>query len=155
MNPQDVLKYGHLTLLGALGSFPAERREEPGAVGYWSVKNVVAHFASYELVLVEALENILAPCPTPLLEEFKADGQAFNDRQVDLLRRDASFDQVLEEYTAAYARVESLAARIRPDRWRQNGILSWYGADYDLEDFIAYTFYGHKREHSGQIQVFR
>jgi hypothetical protein len=41
------------------------------------------------------------------------------------------------------------------DRRRQNGALPWYGAEYDLEDFIAYSFYGHKREHTAQINVFR
>ena len=28
-------------------------------------------------------------------------------------------------------------------------------SEYSLEDFIVYTFYGHKREHSAQIAAFR
>ena len=46
-------------------------------------------------------------------------------------------------------------ARIPPDTWRQNGTLPWYGAEYSLDDFIVYTFYGHKREHTAQINVFK
>jgi hypothetical protein len=49
----------------------------------------------------------------------------------------------------------TLAARISADVYRQNGTLPWYGSEYDLDDFIVYTFYGHKREHSAQIAAFR
>ncbi len=37
---------------------------------------------------------------------------------------------------------------------KNSGPLPWYGPEYDLDDFIAYTFYGHKREHSAQIAAF-
>jgi hypothetical protein len=155
MNVRDILKYGHLTVLHTVSTFPREHFDIPGAVGYWSAKDVIAHLASYELALVEILTNILSPCPTPLADELKADGQAFNDRQVDVLRRDRSFDQVFDEYKSAYEQNTNLAVRIPAEIWRQNGILPWYGAEYDLDDFVAYTYYGHKREHCGQIQVFR
>jgi hypothetical protein len=35
------------------------------------------------------------------------------------------------------------------------GLLPWYSAEYDLEDYITYAFYGHKREHCAQIAVYR
>ncbi len=49
----------------------------------------------------------------------------------------------------------ALAAQISAETWEHEGLLPWYGQEYDLEDFIAYTYYGHKREHCGQIAVFR
>ncbi len=155
MNPQAVLKYGHLTVMGTLERFPRAHVYDRGACGYWSVKDLLAHLSSYELVLVEVLGNLLEPCPTPLLDEFKGDGQAFNDHQVDVLRKEMSMEQALAEYTSACEQVAALAGRIPRNIWQQNGILPWYGAEYDLEDFIVYTFYAHKREHCGQIQVFR
>lgn len=37
-----------------------------------------------------------------------------------------------------------------------NGLLGKNdGPEYDLEDFIVYTSYGHKREHCAQIKLFR
>ncbi len=45
--------------------------------------------------------------------------------------------------------------KIPEGAWRQTGMLAWYGAEYDLEDYVVYTYYGHKREHCGQIQAFR
>jgi hypothetical protein len=135
-----------------------DRRDQaslPGPVGYWSAKDVIAHLASYELVLVEVLQNILEPRPTPLVDEFKADGQAFNDRQVDVMRRDRTMQEVLDEYLSAYEGVAQLAKEVPTAAWRRMGILPWYGPAYDLEDFIVYTYYGHKREHCGQIQTSR
>ena len=155
MNPQDILRYGHLTVRNTVETFPRDRFDAPGAVGYWSAKDVIAHLASYELVLVEVLQNLIKPCPTPLLNELNADGQAFNDRQVDVLRRDHTMQQAMDEYQSAYDSVEGLVKRVPPDAWRRTGILPWYGGEYDLEDFIVYTYYGHKREHCGQIQTSR
>jgi hypothetical protein len=155
MHSKDILKYGHSFFLDTLDSFPKDAFEVPGAVGYWSAKDVIAHLGSYELVLVEVLGNLLEPCPTPLTDQLKADGQGFNDQQVDVLRKGKSVEQVLKEYTSAYECSQALADRIPPGMWRQSGILPWYGAEYDLEDFIAYSYYGHKREHSGELQTFR
>lgn len=154
MNPPDILKYGHLTVLKTLSRIPPAEVNTPGAVGYWSTKDVVGHLASFELVLVEILENLVRPRPMPLTEQLAADGQAFNDEQVDRLRRPLSMAQVLDEYQAAHEQVRQAVVALPPASWRQPGILPWYGPQYDLEDFIVYTYYGHKREHSGQIAIF-
>jgi hypothetical protein len=45
----------------------------------------------------------------------------------------------------------ALIEQIPVESRRRPGILPWYGADYDLEDVIAYMYYGHKREHAAQI----
>ncbi len=154
MNPQDILKYGHATVLRTLNAFPAAELSTAGAVGYWSVKDVVGHLASFEQVLIEIIENLIKPRPIPLTQQFAANGQAFNDEQVDRLRRPRTMAQVFEEYRAAHERVRTGVGALPPSLWRQPGILPWYGAEYDLEDFIVYTFYGHKREHCGQIATF-
>ena len=62
---------------------------------------------------------------------------------------------MLAEYEVAYARAVTLMVRIPVEGRRLNGVLPWYGPEYSLEDFIVYTFYGHKREHSAQIEAFR
>ncbi len=154
MNPQDILKYGHATVLHTIARFPTAEVDTPGAVGYWSVKDVVGHLASFEQVLVEIIENLVNPRPMPLTEQLAANGQVFNDVQVDRLRHPLTMVQVFDEYQAAHERVRRGVAALPPTLWRQPGILPWYGPEYDLEDFVVYTFYGHKREHCGQIATF-
>ena len=64
MNPLDVLKYGHRTVLKTLDGLPEADWQTPGVVGDWSVKDVVAHLASHEQVLVEILQSLLGEAAT-------------------------------------------------------------------------------------------
>jgi hypothetical protein len=59
MNAVDILKYGQLTVLRTLDGLPESAWETPGACGVWSVKEIIAHLASYEQVLVD----FALPCP--------------------------------------------------------------------------------------------
>jgi hypothetical protein len=46
---------------------------------------------------------------------------------------------VLAGYNDTYAHALALAAQIPAETFRQAGALPWYGAEYDLDDFITYT----------------
>ena len=153
MNAIDVLKYGHRTVLGALDGLPQTEWETPGVCGIWSVKDIIAHLASYEHMLVDVLTTFLDGGPTPYLDKMGADFEGFNDAEV-ASRQDKTIAEVLAEYNDTQARTMTLAGRIPAETYRQTGALPWYGPAYDLDDFIAYSFYGHKREHSAQIAVF-
>lgn len=154
MNAIDILKYGHQTVLNTLSRVPEAEWETDGVCGVWSVKDILAHLASYEHMLVEVLGSFLEEGPTPYLAKMGELGpQGFNDAEVSR-RRDKSGADVVDEYKETQAQALALAAQISPEIFHQNGTLPWYGAEYDLDDFIVYSFYGHKREHSAQIAVF-
>lgn len=154
MNALDVLKYGHATILQTLEGFPDEAWEEDGACGAWSVKDIVSHLASFEHVLVDVLYTFFSGESAPYLTRFTTANAAFNDSEV-ILRREKSAQEVLAEYNETHGQVMALAARLPAESFRQSGTLPWYGSEYSLDDFIVYTFYGHKREHCAQIAVFR
>jgi hypothetical protein len=121
----------------------------------WSVKDIIAHLASYEHLLVEILSGFLEGGPMPYLDKFGVLGPLqFNDVEV-ASRREKTMAEVLAEFNDTQRQVMALAFQVPAEKYRQNGILPWYGSDYDLDDFIVYTFYGHKREHSAQIAAFR
>jgi hypothetical protein len=154
MNAIDILKYAQQTVLQTLVEFPEASAERPGACGLWSVKDIIAHLASYEGVLVDVLSTFVGKHPTPFLDKFIEPGGQFNDTEVGR-RRGKTMREVLDEFKDAHAQVMSLAAQIRPEQFRHNGTLPWYGMEYAMDDFIVYAFYGHKREHSAQIAAFR
>ena len=83
MNVLDVMKYGNLTFLGPLSALPFARWETGGVCGIWSVKNIVAHIASYEWVMANILRQFTGGGPTPYLDTYRRTGMAFNDEQVD------------------------------------------------------------------------
>ncbi|MCB9078166.1 MAG: maleylpyruvate isomerase N-terminal domain-containing protein [Anaerolineaceae bacterium] len=154
MNAHDVIRYGHETVLTAIDGLPKDDWLTPGVCGFWSVKDIIAHLASFEVALVDVLRSLTGETSTPMLQTFIETYPQFNDTQVEL-RRHKTADEVLAEYMDAYEQAAALLPEISPELCRQNGTLAWYGEQYDLDDFILYTFYGHKREHCAQINVFR
>src|SRR6266511_1377248 len=59
MNAIDILKYGHLTVLGSVDTLTDEEWNTPGACGVWSIKNIIAHLASYEIAICEILGSFI------------------------------------------------------------------------------------------------
>ncbi|MGH2480158.1 MAG: DinB family protein [Ktedonobacteraceae bacterium] len=154
MNATDILKYGQVTALQAIDGFPETAWETPGACGVWSVKDIIAHLASYEEVLVDVLSGFVGRHPTPALDKFTELGGRFNDIEVERRKR-RTVREVLDEFNDAHAQVMSLAERIPVAMFRHTGTLPWYGMEYALDDVLVYMYYGHKREHSAQIAAFR
>ncbi len=154
MNATDILKYGQPTVLSTIDGFPESAWETPGACGIWSVKDIIAHLASYEQVLVDILTSFTDGGPTPTLNTYIELGGQFNDSEVSR-RKEKTIQEVLAEFNDAHAQTMSLIVQIPPDTLRQAGTLPWYGMDYSLDDVLVYMYYGHKREHSAQIAAFR
>ncbi len=155
MNSADVLMYGNRTLQQTIAGLEEADWMTGGVCGWWSVKDIIAHLASFEVVLVEVLTSFLEGGPTPTLDQYAyVDGDKFNEVQVGQ-RKDMPPAQVLAEYNDQHARTMALVAQIPPETLRRPGTLPWYGMEYALDDFIVYAYYGHKREHSAQIAVFR
>jgi hypothetical protein len=164
MNASDILKYGHHTVLQAIEGLPEPEWEIGGVCGVWSVKDIIAHLASYEHVLAEVLTSFQSDSAmpssstggsaTPTLNAFVDPNRDFNADQVAKRKHTGSAD-VLAEYANIHAQASALAARIPAETLRRAGTLPWYGMEYALDDFIVYAFYGHKREHCAQIAVFR
>ncbi len=154
MNATDILKYGHQTVHQTLNSFPATAWEQSGACGEWSVKDIIAHLASYEQVLVDIVTSFTAKDSTPTLDRFIEMGSQFNDYEVNK-RKEKTMKDVLQEFNEAHSAVLSLLVAIPAETLRQTGTLPWYGMDYALDDVIVYMYYVHKREHSAQVAAFQ
>ena len=154
MNATGILMYGHLSALQAIDGLPATAWETPGACGVWSVKDIIAHLASYEQVLVDVLSGFVEKHPTPFLDKFTELCDQFNDTEVERRKR-STMREALDEFNGAHAQVMELSARIRPAVFCQTGTLPWYGIEYTLDDVLVHMYYGHKREHSAQITTFR
>jgi hypothetical protein len=154
MNATDILKYGQLTVLQTLEGFPETELETAGACGVWSVKDIIAHLASYERVLVDILTTFTGGGPTPALNAYIEQGGQFNDIEVSR-RKAKTMQDILAEFHDTHAQGMSLISNIPSETLRQSGTLPWYGMSYALDDVIVYMYYGHKREHSAQIAAFR
>ena len=154
MNAVDVLKYGHQTILSTLENVPESEWETAGVCGVWSVKDIIVHLASYEYVLIDISKTLTDGGATPYLDEFSKYDGTFNDGEVDK-RKGNSTSDALAEFNDVQAQVMTMIENIPAETCRQTGTLPWYGEEYALDDLIAYMFYGHKREHAAEINVFK
>ncbi len=154
MNAADILKYGHLFVLGAIEKLPEAEWEKPNVCGFWSSKQIIAHLASFEHVLNDVLYTFVGQKPGPTMIRIAESPQIFNE--VEVGRRDAnSAEELLHEYADYHSRNVVLLAEIPGGILPKAGTIPWYGNEYSLDDFIVYSFYGHKREHMAQINVFK
>jgi len=153
MNAADVLFYGNRTVLMTVGNIPAGEWDTPNVCGWWSCRQIMAHLASFEFFLGEVLDTYLGGEFGPVMTSMSKGGQAFNDEQV-AAREGMDAQAVMREYESAVDAVREKILRIPDETRRQAGLIPWYGPEYDLEDLIAYMFYGHKREHMSQVNLF-
>jgi len=154
MNVVDVLKYGHKTVLDSVDGLAEADALHPGVCSVWSAKDIIAHLGSFELLLEDVLKTFTDGGPTPTLDAKQAKGKDFNESEV-AERRGETYEDVLAEYRGAHERVMSHMERIPAETLRKEGTIPWYGPEYSLDDFVVYTNYAHKREHCGQIRVYR
>lgn len=153
MHILEVMKYGDRTWTTSLDRVPDHAWEMPGACGSWAPKEILAHLASYELLLTDVLQSLIDGSIGQTLSEFRDQGDEFNTAQV-AARSARSVEQLLGEYSAAYKDSIARAEALAPALLTRAGVLDWYGTENDLEDYVVYSSYGHKREHSAQINAF-
>ena len=82
MHALDVLKYGHLTVLHTVRDLPDDDWLTPNVCGVWSVREIIAHLASFEYALLDALSVARGGPIGPHLGDLLRDGQAYKDVQV-------------------------------------------------------------------------
>ena len=143
------------TLCRALDGLALEHWQTDGVCGWWGVKEILGHLASFEHLLNEVLRSFLDGGPSPYMDQMAALGPGvWNDVQI-ANRQSHTPAEALAEYQSAHAESLRLIVRIPAETLRQAGTLPWYGAEYALDDYIVYQYYGHKREHMAQVNVFK
>lgn len=152
MNAPEVLKYGNSWFLETLQGIPEGKLEEVGVAGTWSVKDILSHITSYEIILINTLREFIQNGKS-VINPIK-DDQKFNDNEVSK-RKNKDFNEILSEYNKAHEDIMALIFKITPQKCLEKGTLVWYGKEYSLDDYLVYAYYGHKREHGAQIALFR
>ena len=152
MNMSEALQNANLLVIRALDGLPEKEWDIPGACGNWSVKDIVAHLASYEHVIVDVLNTFQGGELTPTVERWMQSRAAFNTEEVEA-RKYATAQQVMDEYQGTQVEATSLIMQIPPAKVQQTGTIPWYGQQHSLADFIQHM-YDHIHEHVAQISAF-
>lgn len=126
-------------LIAALAGIPEERLAEPGAVGEWSLKDVMGHVAYWDEQAVAAGERLLRGEPAE-----EVDWQAANEREAARLAGRSAAEQ-RTNMARAHAAVLDLLRRTPPSDPRHVGLCGCLQGD---------TF-EHYDEHAADIRAWR
>ena len=122
MNVLDILRHGHETVKTAVAELPNNEWYVPGVCGHWSVKDIVAHLASFEQLLVEVAQSVQQTNPpTPMLDHLLTNEAQFNDLEVEK-RHDHTLETIWAEYETAHQTAVDLLSQIPAKQFRQNGL---------------------------------
>ena len=118
---------------------------EPGVVGHWSIRDVLAHVTTWEEEVLKALPIILDGDPLPRYSTLYGGIDAFN-AQAHERKEGFTLDQVLDELKETHQRLLSFLNSV-PDAAfaRENRFLRRLRQDT----------YAHYREHARQIHSWR
>lgn len=154
MNIQLIIHYGNKEVINAYRDFPKDKLDTSGACGVWSVKDILAHVASYEHLLEEVLGSFVdSKIETPHMKQMAESYEGFNEKMIDA-SKSKSFDEIMEDYTKTQKKILPLIQKISSEDLSRSGTIPWYGEEYALDDYIVYSNYGHKKEHMAQVAAF-
>lgn len=153
MKTSEILEQSHTIVMQAVDDLSEDEWDVPGVCGEWSVKDIMAHLASYERLLLDAIRAFEGEPVTPYIRNFLANGQAFNDAMVDARKYETS-QQIMDEYEDAQIQTVSALAKIPEEQARAAGSIPWFGPDRCLTDVVN-MICTHSQEHSNQIIHFR
>ncbi|HZU67387.1 MAG TPA: DinB family protein [Ktedonobacteraceae bacterium] len=153
MDAAGLLEKSNLMVIQTVEDLPETAWDIPGACGNWSVKDIVAHLASYEHIIVEVLSIFQKGEPTPLILKFLHQPQQFNNEEVEA-RTYETAQHIEDEYQDMQVQATSLLMQIPTERVLEKGTMPWYDENASLADFIQ-RMYEHTQEHCAQIARFR
>ncbi len=153
MNPIEVLENNHQLVIKTVEDLPESAWEVPGVCGEWSVKDVIAHLAAYELALIDMLKTFQGEQPSPYVLRMIDNFEAFNADTMKS-RRYGTAQQVLNDYQEAQIQSSSLLEQIPLEKVEQKGTMPWYRPERSLADAI-YNLSQHARAHCEEIARWR
>lgn len=141
--PQEILDHiikARVALTSLLYGLSEADLVKEGPVGYWSIKDVMAHIGNWEDVCFEELQTHLRGEKST--GDYR-DAEALNDVWEERLRA-LSLSQSIELFEFAHQRLFMLLSSLRPEQW--NGYVRAWA--------MGSTWH-HFEEHAAQIRAWR
>ena len=138
-------------LLATIGRLSSAALDRKGAIGEWSVKNILAHLAAWEDWVVQALPQRMAAGETPAAFRERAENEdRFN--QIEIAERE---ELTPEEQLMELERVrEELLSYVRglgqAELARRNPWAGWNGT---LPEYLLGALRDHEAEHIAELRA--
>ena len=140
------------TLQAALDGLTEEQMHQPGVVGEWTIKDILAHITAWQTRLITAMFKAEKGFTPDTTEAGKTVDQ-MNERFYQEMK-DRSFDQVWDDLDASYHQLLS-----RLEGWKEKDLCDpkrykWMKGE-PFAAYVAGDSYEHYAEHAAQIRQWR
>lgn len=153
MNATEQLENAHMLVIQTVDNLPELEWDMPMSAGGWTVKDTIAHLASYTHLLAEMCHMVLKDAtPTPYITQFIEQGAEFNQMQV-AARSSHTGQQVIDEFEEVEADASGLLAQIPAETIEKNGAIAGHG-ERSLSDSVS-ALSAHIQRHCDEITAFR
>ncbi len=139
-------------LLEVLEFLPSEILSEPGAVGEWSVANILAHLVVWESELVTCLMKLdQGKKPKRMLAAI-ADVDGFNARRFEE-NKDREIDRIFDDLQSVRVQLEEWLPRFSDRDLNDVNRYKW-SDEIALWQIIEANTFGHEGEHLPELEAF-
>ncbi len=153
MNVTEQLENAHLLVIQTVDNLPELEWDMPMSAGGWTVKDTIAHIASFTHLLVEMCHMVLKDAtPTPYVTQFIEQSTEFNQTQV-AARSSHTAQQVIDEFEEVEAEASGLLAQIPVETIEKKGTIAGRG-ERSLSDSVS-ALSMHIQRHCDEITAFR
>ena len=139
-------------LQASLDGLTEEQMHQPGVVGEWTIKDILAHITAWQTRLITTMFKAERGVTPETTEAGKTVDQ-MNEKFYREMK-DRSFDQVWDDLDASYHQLLS-----RLESWKKQDLFDpkrfkWMKGD-PFAAYIAGDSYEHYAEHAAQIRAWR
>jgi len=153
MTVAEQLENAHLLVIQTVDNLPELEWDMPMSDGGWTVKDTIAHLASYAHILVDMCHMLLKDStPTPYITQFIEQSAEFNQIQV-AARSNHTAQQVIDEFEEIEADAVGLLARIPGETIEKKGTIAGR-RERSLSDSVS-ALSMHIQRHCDEIRAFR
>lgn len=145
------IQAGRQQLLDLIESIPAEKREQTGVCGEWSVKDMLVHMNYWGAILVTMLFQLRQGAPlTTLQVDPNLDVDAANRHWYEL-GKDRSWEMAWSDFNGLHRQVLRRVAEFSEKELNDPSINPKLGKR-PLWDWIEADTYGHDAEHGASLR---
>ncbi len=148
----DQIKASRSNLLTAIDGMPNDALLRPGAVGIWSVKDVLAHLTVWQSELITALAGIDRPTRVPGIVKIEDLDEWNEDQYRGNVRR--PLDIILEDFHGVHKHLLKAIEAIDEKTLNDARHFAWMEGE-PLWYLIAENGYWHEQEHADEIGRWR
>jgi hypothetical protein len=141
--PQEILAHvtaARVALVTSIYGLSESELDMKGAVGDWSVKDVMAHIGRWEEICFDEMQKHLRGEQST--EDYR-DALAYNDKWEAELQA-LSLQEVIERFETAHYRLFGLLSSLTPEQW-----------DGLVRAWVRGSTWHHFEEHGEQIRAWR